>query len=61
MEGFDNLTGHEKGVIARALLVCIIEQARFGARQDVDGDHEIIVRLKPWQLKVLKFFHRPQT
>lgn len=55
------LSGHEKGVIARALLMCMIEQGRFGTSDDESVDQEIIIRLKPWQMRMLKIFYQPRT
>ena len=58
MLGSMKLTMYEKGVIARALLMCMIEQGRFGKSDEIGEGQEIIIRLKPWQIKMLKIFHQ---
>jgi hypothetical protein len=58
MLGLVKLTKHEKGLIARALLMCLIKQGRFGKSDEVGEDQEIIIRLRPWQIKMLGIFHQ---
>jgi hypothetical protein len=52
------LTIHEKGVMARALLMSMIDQGRFGQSDEIGADQEIILKLKPWQMKMLRIFHQ---
>jgi hypothetical protein len=58
MLGLVRLTTHEKGLIARALLMCMIEQGRFGKSDEIGQDQEIIIRLKPWQIRMLGIFYQ---
>ena len=56
MTAFNELTGYEKGLAARALLRQLIKQGRFAEPEGSQQDPEIVIPVKRWQLQLLACF-----
>ena len=56
MDVFDNLTGYEKGALARALLTSLIKQGSLDRLPKEQMPGEITISVERWQLELLARF-----
>lgn len=57
LDRFDDLSGYEKGAVARAFIKDLIKQGNLEIIPDSQGPGRISISIEEWQLKLLARFN----